>query len=377
MTSRFDGPRFDEHLTIGRKALAGDFHDVAVGQPQLTHGHFIAGQRSGFIRGDQRATAQPFDRRQSPHNHVASSHPNRGHGQGHGDGHRQSFGNRRDRQRHDEEEGFDQRVTTHRHRQRADDRRRQQRRDRHEIGEPLHPFQQRRLATRAPQNIQSQLSDVRGSAGRDHHSLATAASDHRTGKRHVQSVAKRRRGRALPREILPHGQRFAGQQRLVDLQTLTGQQPNFGRSAIARFQPHDVARHQLFRLDLADLALPQHLRVDAEHLLQSMTALLGLPLLVCGDQRVDRQHRADEPGGLEITDQSGHDRRRHQNVNQRAVKLPHHDQPQRRGSFGRQQIGTEVPQPNRGFRIAQSVLGRVQRSQYVRQHVRMPRPRVL
>ena len=82
---------------------------------------------------------------------------------------------------------------------------------------------------------------------------------------------------------------------LVDGQAPRVQQPEVRGDAIARFQPHDIAGHDRFRVEIDDGAVAHHGGAGAQELLQGARAPLGAVLLDPTDQRIGHDDRRDPP----------------------------------------------------------------------------------
>ena len=103
---------------------------------------------------------------------------------------------------------------------------------------------------------------------------------------HEPVAERERRLRVSPRRLRGRDA-FAGQRGFLDLEGRGDEQAAVGRDAVARLDQHDVARHQLARVDLDRLAVAAHAGDVLHHLLERGQAGLGLGLLVHAQHRVE------------------------------------------------------------------------------------------
>ena len=92
--------------------------------------------------------------------------------------------------------------------------------------------------------------------------------------------------------VLGRRQGFAGQQRLVDLQSVTVQQPEVRRHVLAAFERDDVAPHELGGVDLAGHAVAHDGGADPQQALQRLALLFGIPFLPRPERRSSRTARS-------------------------------------------------------------------------------------
>ena len=88
--------------------------------------------------------------------------------------------------------------------------------------------------------------------------------------------------------------RLAGQRRLLGAQVLHIGEPKVGRDLVARFEQHDVPRHELFRGNHARLAAAHGPRLGGQHVADRIQRLLGLALLDEAEQRVEDDDAEDD-----------------------------------------------------------------------------------
>ena len=106
------------------------------------------------------------------------------------------------------------------------------------------------------------------------------------------------------------GDRLAGERRLFRPQVLDVDEAKVRRDLVARFEQHDVARHQLLGRDHARFAIAQGPRLGGQHVADRIQRLLRLALLNEAEQPIDdddaendrgvepqAEHQLDEPGG--------------------------------------------------------------------------------
>ena len=158
---------------------------------------------------------------------------------------------------------------------------------------------------------------------------------------HVELVSQRRGGRTGPGGILPHWQRLAGEQRLIDLEPVRGNEPGVGRHAVARFEPEQVAWHDIFGRDFADRAAAADGGADLEEFLERPTGTICLELLPRSEAGIDRDYRGDDGGILGIADGQRHQCRREQQQHERVCQLTDGESPHRRRRLAGERIGAE------------------------------------
>jgi len=217
---------------------------------------------------------------------------------------------------------------------------------------------------------------VRGGARRHRHTLGTSADDDGSGEGHVASITDGGRLVSAPERVLRDRQRLARQERLVEFQSVRRHESEICRDTVARLQPHAVARHDVLRLDLTDLAVPHDGGADVQQSLERLRALLGPPLLVPTDQCVQTEHGRDERGVGRFTDRNRHHGGNAEYVDQRTPELTQSDLPPGRRRRVRQLVRSDSQETIGGFRLAQARSRRIQRLLQRRksQHVPMARP---
>ena len=99
-------------------------------------------------------------------------------------------------------------------------------------------------------------------------------------------------------DVLGHREALAGEGRLVDLERRGGDDPAVRGDEVAGLEGDDVARDQLLRRHLDELAVPPHARLDDHHLLERRDGGRRLALLVQAEVGVeDREQDQQDPGG--------------------------------------------------------------------------------
>ncbi len=147
---------------------------------------------------------------------------------------------------------------------------------------------------------------------------------------------------------------LAGQERLVDGERSGPEDADICRDAVARLQGDAVAGDQVFGRNGRITAVPPHLCVDPEHLLQGCCAPLRPHLLECSDDRVDQDDDEDEDRVGEIGEEKGDDPGRKEDVDERARELAEEDLKDRRRPPLREGVCPEdfPPPGNLGVREA-------------------------
>ena len=368
---RIERSTFPGDRTLGRVAAALHRHIADPGQPQPADGQLVAGQRPGLVAGDHRARAQPLHRRQPADDDVAPRHPHRAHGQRHGDRHRQTLGNRRDRQRHGDEEDLGGRhaLGVERH---PESRHRDDHHEADRAGEPLEADDNRRRRGAGRRQRLGDAADLGVHPGLGDHPGGAAVEHGAAGMDHRSAVADRGllvEGRV---RVLANRQRFAGEQRFVELEVVGREQPDVGGDQRARLETDDIARHQLDAVDLPPEAVADDHRLIMDQPLQGFGAGLRPPLLNGADHRVDLQHREDEQRVGELADRQRNRGGGGQQIDQRALELgeidDQHAPPFRPG----QQIGAERLAPPLRLGVGQPPVAGLQRRQHRHHRLRVP-----
>jgi hypothetical protein len=161
--------------------------------------------------------------------------------------------------------------------------------------------------------------------------------------------------------------------RFVDLQPLSRQQAHVRGDSVARLQPDDIARDDRLAIDLSNLSFPQHGGPGRQQPLQRVRALLGTPLLIAADGRVDRQDDADEKGVERMSNEQRHHGGGTQQVNERTAELAEQELGRGERRAPRQPVRPHGGQPRGRLRLRQADLVCLQRPQDGVQAIGMPR----
>jgi hypothetical protein len=130
--------------------------------------------------------------------------------------------------------------------------------------------------------------------------VAAAAGDHEAA------------GEDLLARALGDRLRLAGQHRLVDLEPGRVQHLAVDHHLVARADLEEVVQHDLADLDLAPLAVAEHVRARRVHQLQPLERPLGADLLDDADQDVGHQHDPEQ----RVLDRPDHQDHREQRAEQ-------------------------------------------------------------
>ena len=338
-----------QNVAIRRKALTGYSKPLARGQHDLTDRELVLRKGAGFVARNQGATTKTLHRGKPPDDYAALRHPRRRHRQRHRERRRQPLGDRRHGQRDPKKQHLLNAEAPAEHPDRANEERGAENDNRHRVAESFHADQQGSLAAGGADDVERNLANCsRGARG--HRDAAPAAPDNgRAGVGHVAPVSHRGAGIIGPPHILAHRQRFAGQQRLVNLQAGRGKQPDISRHPVAGFEPDNIAGHHLSRVNLLHLPIAEHRGANPQQLLQGSRTLLGPPLLIAANSGVDRQHHRDEGGIGDIAGEDRQSSRQQQDVDQRTEKLPEQNVPNAGHRLARQFVRSAGPLPFGGL----------------------------
>ena len=122
---------------------------------------------------------------------------------------------------------------------------------------------------------------------------------------------------------------------------MRGNEPGVGRHAVARFEPEQVAWHDLFGWDFADRAAAADGRADLKEFLERPTGTVCLGLLPRAETGIDRDHRGDDGGILGVADGQRYQRCREQQQHERVCQLTDGEAPHRRRRLAGERIGAE------------------------------------
>ena len=159
---------------------------------------------------------------------------------------------------------------------------------------------------------------------------------------------------------LVHGQRFAGQRRLVHAQLLHRDQAQVRRYAITGRQQHTVTGYQLAGIDLSPAAAANYRGVGRQHCANGDQRGFGLAFLDKAYDGIDH-HRAQQHAGIDpVTERSGDHCAGEHHVEQDVVKLRQQAHQGAASLRRRQAVFTVYAAPCYGLRFAQACRSRLQ-----------------
>ena len=148
-------------------------------------------------------------------------------------------------------------------------------------------------------------------AGPDGDAQATAVGHYGGTESHVHPITQCHAvGIKKDLGVFCHRYRFARERALLNAEISGLNQTKIGRNHAPRLQDHDVARHDLRRLDLHDATVATHEGRRTGHSLQCGQSLLGPALLDQTDDRVQQHDSRDDDSVGQLTKDSGNHRRR-------------------------------------------------------------------
>ena len=318
------------------------------------HGHRVAGQGAGLVRADHADGAQGLHRGQPADDGVAPGHALHADGQRDGHDRRQALRDRGHGQTHRGQEHLRRGVIAHQDAEGEAGAGKDQDGGREPAAELGHLPQQRRGEPLHPGHQGADAADLGAGPGGDDDAGALAMGHQ--GARIGHAAAIRQGGLRRQRgDALVHRDRFAGQRRLLDLQSLGPQNPQVRRDLVAGLQLHQVAGHQLRGVHGDQPAAAPGHGVGREHPPDGLQGVLGLALLHESDGRVD-EHDAQDDAGVEPVPQQGRDpRRRQQHVDQQVVELGEEAQQRAAGLGLGQSVGAVGDQAPAGLLGAQAL----------------------
>ena len=281
--------------------------------------HFVLGQSAGFVAGDERASAEPFDRRQRAGDDAAPLHPPHGDGKRDRHRHRQPFRNR----------AHGQRDADNHHRRRRlaapqkQSRNRAHKRDRADSQKPreashLRGERRRRRLLRA--RPPDDGADFGFAPDRDDDSFAAPGARRRSGEKHIVALDQRRGGGDDARPLGDRS-RFAAQRRFVRAQFARRQQAQIGGRFFAAFDPRQIARRDGLAIDDRPRAVALDRRLQSDERFERGCAFFCPALLRRADNGVHQQHDENKPGVDRLADGERNRARREQQINERAFEL--------------------------------------------------------
>jgi hypothetical protein len=335
-------------------ALAGHVERVAVDH-QRAHGHLVAGEGAGLVRADHRGAPEGLHRGELAHHRPALRHALHAQGEGDGGDGREPLGDHRHRDAHRrQQQHVPGDVALHEpdHEERRAQRQGHPQDLRGEVLQPL--FQGRLLLHHVGEHL-ADAAHLGVAAGGDDHAARLAVHHGGAREGHGDLIAHARRlGEHGVGDLLDGGA-LPGELALDGLQLGHRHQPQVGRDLVPRLEQHQVARHQLPRVGVHDLAATADLAAGGGELHQRVEGLLGLALLIEADEGVDDDDGEDGDGVAEARqaaggagllahggdpdgDARGHQQRAHEGVEKLPQDLHHHRGLRR----GRQGVGAKL-----------------------------------
>ena len=288
----------DAEVALRNVATAADL-DERPGREDRPYRHFVSGQRAGLVGADHRRSAERLDGRKLSYDGIGGRHAPHAEAQPNGDDGRQRLGDRRDRERHGEQEQAENRVQ-------IQDGTAEQPRCEHHGANSEHDrakalagavkflLKRRRLLLGGFQQT-GDAADLGPHAGRDDHGAATAIGRDRARKQHVAAVAEADIGVDRLR-LLRHRHALAGQGSLVDVEIGAFDDPGVRRNLVPGFDQHDVARHDVVSRDALALAVTNHRRFGSGKRHQGANRALRPRLLEISEHGVQHDDRQDDDG---------------------------------------------------------------------------------
>ena len=179
-----------------------------------------------------------------------------------------------------------------------------------------------------------------------------AAGDARARIEHGATLREWEPGRDDIRALVDRS-RLARQERFVHRQQLGVDEAGVGRHAISLADDDEVARHDLRSRQRSLGSLPDHVGRELAATAESKQYSLRTGLLSESEQRVEHDDRRDD-GALELLPDAGrHERRGHQQCDERVRELSHRDADVSRPLHGRRDVCAHVCQPRGGFALAE------------------------
>ena len=160
--------------------------------------------------------------------------------------------------------------------------------------------------------------------------------------------------------VFAHRHRLARERRFGDAQILATQQAHIGRHLVARFEQHQIARHQLPCIHRLARTLAPHIGAAGQQATHRVHGFFGLTFLHKADQGVDQHHRQNHQRVHMKLQRQGHASGDQQDINQRVVKLQQKTPPSRHALHGGQPVVAMRAQPLR-HGLGRQTLRRVHR----------------
>ncbi len=362
--------RGSEHANR-RVARAAD-GEFASRQHDPHRGHFVAGERAGFVGADHGDRAQGFDGGKATQHGALTRHIARADRQHDGDDGRQALGNRRNREPDHGEKHVEHGHVPHGNPKGEGQGAQQQNHPGDLAREAVEAARQRGFQHGGLAHHVADAADFRRAPGFHHHTPPLAVSHYGSGVGHAAAF---RHGRCLVYcgGVLLGGHGFARQRRFADAQVFDLQQAQVGWNPGAGFQQYQVTGHQLGRVALGIHPVAQHGGPAGEHGAHRGQRLFSLSLLHKADHGVDQHHSQDDRGVHIVAQQQSDPTCGEQHINQRIVKLQREAEQRATPGRGGQAIGALLAQAPPGFVRAQAALRiALQGSQRVSRFAGMP-----
>ena len=325
-------------------------------RPELRDGHLVAGERAGLVGVDDRRRAEGLDRGQAAHDGAPARHAPDADGQGDRDDRRQALGDRGDRQRDGGEHGVchgkaakqAQREEEHGH---DDDCSRQPPAEDRDLA------RQRRLGLRGLPEQRGDPPELGAVAGGDDDGRPDAVGGERAAVDHAGPVAEFRSvlDRLGP---LLRGHGFPGQGRLVDLESLGGEDPGVGRHLVPRREEHHVAGDQIVGRDLDAPAVAERGRPPGDEAREGLYLLAGPVLLDEPDDGVEDNDREHHQGVHGLPEDERQRRGGQEHPDQRGIHLAPEDRPDPLAGDAVEHVRPELLKPPLHLRALQPSLDR-------------------
>ncbi len=291
-----DGLPVPPDFSLRNKSLTGDLEAGMIGETDLAHREFVGGKGACLVSGHQGATSQSFDRGEPPDDHPPPRHPGGRDGQSHRHRDGKAFGNGGHHQGDREEDRLGHFLAADQDSQQRDEDGGCHDGDSDRPGESFHPDDEGGLDRLGAHHIEGEFSHRGCGSGGDCQSAGPAPHHDGTRVGHVGAVRDRGGWVQYCSRVLGDGQRFAGKERLVDLEPVRIEKAKVGRHPVTGFQPEDIARNNLFGIDIHQVAVPLDRSPDPQQLLQGPGAALRLHLLDRSDESVEAQYPGDKEG---------------------------------------------------------------------------------
>ena len=345
-----------EHLRELGAGGVGVVEGLAAGAEAPDH-HAVLGQGPGLVGADHGGGSDRLHGGDAPGEHVALGDAPGAEREEDGEHHRELLGEHRHRQGDAREQAVDPLVPgeapgQHQDHAEAEAPRGDDADDARDLA--LQGGRLRRDGSEAHPD----LADLGARAGGSHLGDAAAPYDQRPGVDEGRVVAAGGRGRASAgaalAAALAHGDRLAGEERLVDREVVRVEDLGVGGHAVALDEDHHVAARHLAPGDPPLLAAADHQRPGAREVLQRAEGVLGLALLVEGDAD-HHHHEGEERERLAgVAEQQVERARAEQEQEHRLLHHVERRPPQAPRLVGGQLVGALVAQAARGLVLGEA-----------------------